>query len=75
MAAAAGVRRGLALGAQTAAISVGQAAGSMLGGALFASLREGAPPRLGAAVILLALTLAVLTQINRGKRQRRKIQV
>lgn len=73
MAAAAGARRGLALGAQNAAISAGQAVGSMLGGALFVSLRETALPAFGTAVILLALSLAALTQINRRLPQRSKI--
>jgi len=58
MAAAAGGRRGLALGAQNAAITAGQAAGSVLGGMLFAALGERALPAFGAAGVVLALSLA-----------------
>ena len=58
MAAAAGARRGLALGAQNAAITAGQAGGSMLGGTLFGALGERALTAFGAAVLLLAFLLA-----------------
>ncbi len=64
MAAAAGARRGLALGAQNAAITGGQAAGSMLGGALFAALGESALPGFGAAIIGLALALAAYLKLR-----------
>ncbi len=59
MAAAAGARRGLALGAQNAAIMAGQAGGSMLGGTLFAALGERAIPSFGAGVMVLAFLLAM----------------
>lgn len=59
MAAAAGPRRGLVLGAQNAAANAGQAAGSMLGGMVFAAFGENALPGLGVAMILLTLLLAV----------------
>lgn len=58
MAAAAGPRRGLALGAQNAVANAGQAAGSILGGMVFAAFGENALSGLGVAVILLALLLA-----------------
>jgi len=64
MAAAAGARRGLALGAQNAAITGGQAAGSMLGGALFAALGESALPGFGAGIIGLALALAAFLKLR-----------
>jgi predicted MFS family arabinose efflux permease len=46
------------LGAQNAALNAGQAAGSILGGMLFARFGEFTLPGFGAAVILLALSLA-----------------
>lgn len=64
MAAAGGARRGLALGAQNAAITGGQAAGSMLGAALFGALGERALQVFGAAVIGLSLLPSLLTQMN-----------
>jgi hypothetical protein len=64
MAAAGGVRRGLALGAQNAAITGGQAAGSMLGAALFGALGERALQVLGIAVIALSLLPPLLMQVN-----------
>ena len=60
MAAAAGVRRGLALGAQNAASNASQAAGSILGGVAFAAFGEKALSGLGAAVILLVLLAAAV---------------
>jgi MFS family permease len=67
MASAGGARRGLALGAQNAAITGGQAAGSLLGGALFAAFGERALPGFGAGIILLALALAALMGVRRAR--------
>jgi MFS family permease len=64
--AASGARRGLALGAQNSAITGGQAAGSVLGGALFAALGERALAGFGAAIIALALALAALSKLRRA---------
>jgi len=64
MAAAGGERRGLALGAQNAAITGGQAAGSMLGAALFGALGERALQVFGIAVVVLSLLPPLLMQVN-----------
>lgn len=64
MASAGGVRRGLALGAQNAAVTGGQAAGSMLGAALFAGLGDRALQGFGLAVVALSLLLALLMKVN-----------
>ncbi len=68
MASVGGARRGFALGLQSSALSAGQAAGSMLGGALFAALGERALPAFGAAVVALALSLSVLEANVRRRR-------
>ena len=65
MAAAGGAHRGLALGAQNAAITGGQAAGSMLGGVLFGVFGERALPGFGAGIIALAFVLATLSSRRR----------
>ncbi len=65
MAAAGGARRGIALGAQNAAITAGQAAGSMLGGALFAAIGTSALPALGAGAVALAIVMRMLS-LQRG---------
>lgn len=66
MASAGGTRRGFALGAQNAAITGGQAAGSVLGGALFAALGDRALPGFGGAIIVFALALAVFSRLRRA---------
>lgn len=68
MAATSGRRRGLALGAQNAAITAGQAAGSMLGGLLFLPMREVTLAGFGATVILLAFLLAVFERLQAKSR-------
>lgn len=61
MASVSGARRGLALGAQNAAIAAGQAAGSIFGAALFPLLASRAFPLLAGAVTVATLLLAAFT--------------